>query len=91
MFGSEAQVGSQCTSRQILVLIAGSAGGQVKETQAGSDVLPSKCGIPSYIEATHLALHPNDVTKDSILASIGETLRCFSKRRSVRNYHSLLS
>ena len=43
------------------------------------------------LRTVRVALHPNDVTKDSILASIGETLRCFSKRRSVRNYHSLLS
>jgi predicted deacetylase len=43
------------------------------------------------LRTVRVALHPNDVTKDSILASIAETLRCFSKRRSVGNYHSLLS
>lgn len=42
------------------------------------------------LRTVRVAVHPGDVTKSSILASIETTLRCFSKRRQVETYRSLL-
>lgn len=38
-----------------------------------------------------VAVHPGDVTKDSVLSSIETTLRCFAKSRQARSYQSLLT
>lgn len=38
-----------------------------------------------------VAVHPGDVTRDSILSSIETTLRCFAKSRKVSSYRSLLN
>lgn len=42
------------------------------------------------LPTVRVAVHPGDVTKESILSSIETTLRCFAKRRQVGNYQSLL-
>jgi uncharacterized protein len=42
------------------------------------------------LRTVRVALHPGDVTKDSILSSIERTLRCFAKSRPVGSYRSLL-
>ena len=43
------------------------------------------------LRTVRVAVHPGDVTKDSILASIGTTLRCFAERRPVGSYKSLVT
>jgi predicted deacetylase len=43
------------------------------------------------LRTVRVAVHPGDVTKDSILASIETTLRCFAERRQVGRYRSLLT
>jgi predicted deacetylase len=43
------------------------------------------------MRTVRVAVHPGDVTKDSILASIEETLRCFARRRQPGSYRSLLT
>ncbi len=42
------------------------------------------------LRTVRVAVHPGDVTKESILYSIEATLRCFGKRRKVGRYQSLL-
>lgn len=43
------------------------------------------------LPTVRVAVHPGDVTKESILSSIATTLECFAKKRRVGNYQSLLS
>lgn len=43
------------------------------------------------LRTVRVAVHPGDVTKDSILSSIEATLRCFAKSRQAGSYHSLLT
>jgi predicted deacetylase len=43
------------------------------------------------LRTVRVAVHPGDVTKDSILSSIEATLRCFAESRPVRSYRSLLT
>lgn len=43
------------------------------------------------LRTVRVAVHPGDVTKQSILSSIEITLRCFGKRRKVGSYQSLLT
>ena len=43
------------------------------------------------LRTVRVAVHPGDVTKDSILSSIETTLRCFAKSRQARSYQSLLT
>jgi predicted deacetylase len=42
------------------------------------------------LRTVRVAVHPDDVTKDSILSSIETTLRCFAESRQVGSYQSLL-
>ena len=43
------------------------------------------------LQTVRVAVHPGDVTKDSILSSIETTLRCFARSRGVGSYRSLLT
>jgi len=43
------------------------------------------------LRTVRVAVHPGDVTKDSILSSIEKTLRHFAKSRQARSYRSLLA
>jgi predicted deacetylase len=43
------------------------------------------------LRTVRVAVHPGDVTKDSILSSIETTLRCFAKSRQPGSYASLLT
>jgi len=43
------------------------------------------------LRTVRVAVHPGDVTKDSILSSIEKTLRRFAKSRQVGSYQSLLT
>lgn len=43
------------------------------------------------LRTVRVAVHPGDVTKDSILSSIETTLRCFAESRPVGSYQSLLT
>ncbi|WP_156842139.1 DUF2334 domain-containing protein [Novosphingobium aquimarinum] len=43
------------------------------------------------LQTVRVAVHPGDVTKDSILSCIESTLKCFANSRPVRRYESLLA
>ena len=43
------------------------------------------------LRTVRVAVHPGDVTKDSILTSIEKTLRCFARNRQAGSYRSLLA
>jgi len=43
------------------------------------------------LRTVRVAVHPGDITKDSILSSIETTLRCFAESRRVGSYQSLLA
>lgn len=43
------------------------------------------------LRTVRVAVHPGDVTKDSILSSIEKTLRCFARSRQAGSYQSLLA
>jgi predicted deacetylase len=43
------------------------------------------------LRTVRVAVHPGDVTKDSILSSIGKTLRSFARSRQTGSYRSLLA
>lgn len=43
------------------------------------------------LRTVRVAVHPGDVTKDSILTSIEKTLRCFAGNRRAGKYESLLA
>jgi hypothetical protein len=43
------------------------------------------------LRTVRVAVHPGDVTKDSILSSIETTLRYFAESRPVGSYRSLLT
>ena len=43
------------------------------------------------LRTVRVAVHPGDVTKDSIISSIETTLRCFAKSRRSGSYRSLLT
>ncbi|MDT8760222.1 polysaccharide deacetylase family protein [Sphingomonas psychrotolerans] len=43
------------------------------------------------LRTVRVAVHPGDVTRDSILTSIEKTLRCFIKSRDAGRYRSLVS
>lgn len=42
------------------------------------------------LRTVRVAVHPGDVSKESILSSIERTLRCFARRREAGSYRSLL-
>ncbi|MDR7156712.1 putative deacetylase [Sphingobium xenophagum] len=48
------------------------------------------CKVLHPLRTIRVAVHPSDISKDSILSSIDTTLRCFAKSRQAGSYQSLL-
>ena len=47
--------------------------------------------MPDWIPTMRVAVHPGDVTKDTLLTSIDRTLRTLAERRTVSRYADLLA
>ena len=46
--------------------------------------------LPDWLPTLRVAVHPGDVTKESLMTSIDRTIRCLADRRTVARYADLL-